>query len=218
MKRIFKYIPLLLIIGFSKSFENPVQFKTASNLSVARPGEVVEIELNALMDEEWHIYSVYKVTEGPLPTEISVGGEIVGSVAPLIEPEPINKFDPGFEAETFYHKGNTTFKIPIKIKRNIDPGDYKIFVDVFYMVCNARLCYPPVTVSDSLIIKIEEGEPRDGLTSFVANISNNEKPDVVNNSSDSILSIFLLAIGGAILSWVMPCVYPMIPIIISFLS
>ena len=216
MKRIFKYIPLLLIIGFSKSFENPVQFKTASNLSVARPGEVVEIELNALMDEEWHIYSVYKVTEGPLPTEISVGGEIVGSVAPLIEPEPINKFDPGFEAETFYHKGNTTFKIPIKIKRNIDPGDYKIFVDVFYMVCNARLCYPPVTVSDSLIIKIEEGEPRDGLTSFVANISNNEKPDVVNNSSDSILSIFLLAIGGAILSWVMPCVYPMIPIIISF--
>ena len=216
MKRIFKYIPLLLIIGFSKSFENPVQFKTSSNLSIARPGEVVEIELNALMDEEWHIYSVYKVTEGPLPTEISVGGEIVGSVAPLIEPEPINKFDPGFEAETFYHKGNTTFKIPIKIKRNIDPGDYKIFVDVFYMVCNARLCYPPVTVSDSLIIKIEEGEPRDGLTSFVANISNNEKLDVVNNSSDSILSIFLLAIGGAILSWVMPCVYPMIPIIISF--
>ena len=47
------------------------------------------------------------------------------------------------------------------------------------MVCNARLCYPPVTVSDSLIIKIEEGEPRDGLASFVANISNNEKPDVV---------------------------------------
>ena len=216
MKRIFKYIPLLLIVGFSKSFENPVQFKTSSNLSIARPGEVVEIELNALMDEEWHIYSVYKVTEGPLPTEISVGGEIVGSVAPLIEPEPINKFDPGFEAETFYHKGNTTFKIPIKIKRNIDPGDYKIFVDVFYMVCNARLCYPPVTKSDSLIIKIEEGEPRDGLTSFVANISNNDKPIVLNNSSDSILSILLLAIGGAILSWVMPCVYPMIPIIISF--
>ncbi len=216
MKRIFKYIPLFLIVGFSKSFENPVQFKTSSNLSVVRPGEVVEIELNALMDEEWHIYSVYKVTEGPLPTEISVGGEIVGSLAPLIEPEPINKFDPGFEAETFYHKGNTTFKIPIKVKRNIDPGDYKIFVDVFYMVCNARLCYPPVTVTDSLIIKIEEGEPRDGLTSFAANISNNGKPVLVNNSSDSIFSILLLAIGGAILSWVMPCVYPMIPIIISF--
>ena len=216
IEKSFKYLPLLLIIGFSKSFENPVQFKTSSNLSVARPGEVVEIELNALMDEEWHIYSVYKVTEGPLPTEISVGGEIVGSVAPLIEPEPINKFDPGFEAETFYHKGNTTFKIPIKIKRNIESGDHKIFVDVFYMVCNARLCYPPVTKSDSLIIKIQEGEPRDGLTSFVANISNNDKPDVMNNSSDSILSILLLAIGGAILSWVMPCVYPMIPIIISF--
>ena len=108
----------------------------------------------------------------------------MGSVAPLIEPQPINKSDPGFEAETFYHKGNTTFKIPIKIKRNIDYGDYKIFVDVFYMfvmltVLSSRYCVRP------LIIKIEEGEPRDGLTSFVANISNNEKPDVVNNSLDS---------------------------------
>ena len=34
--------------------------------------------------------------------------------------------------------------------------------------------------------------------------------------ANSLLGIFLLAVGGAILSWVMPCVYPMIPIIISF--
>jgi thiol:disulfide interchange protein DsbD len=41
-----------------------------------------------------------------------------------------------------------------------------------------------------------------------------------NNGSDgfghSFLGLFLLAVGGAILSWVMPCVYPMVPIIISF--
>ena len=46
--------------------------------------------------------------------------------------------------------------------------------------------------------------------------SSNEDSGKSQNDSDSLLGVFLLAIGGAILSWVMPCVYPMIPIIISF--
>ena len=48
---------------------------------------------------------------------------------------------------------------------------------------------------------------------------NNENTDSKSSSNNqSILGILLLAVGGAVLSWVMPCVYPMIPIIISFFS
>ncbi len=215
MKYLFKYL-LFLFIGFLHSSDNPVKFEASLSSSTARAGEVVEIELNALMKDEWHIYSVYKISEGPLPTEISVGGNIIGSVAPIIEPEPINKFDPGFETMTYYHEGNTKFKIPVKIKRNVVPGTYKISVDVFYMVCNIRLCYPPVTKTDSIDIIIEEGSPRKGKTTFLISSSDDDSSQKSGKKSKSLMGIFLLAIGGAILSWVMPCVYPMIPIIISF--
>ena len=215
MKYIIKYI-LLLTLGFTQASDNPVSIKASIGNLTARAGEVVEVELDVMMTDEWHIYSVYKVSEGPLPTEISIGGEIVGSVAPLIEPKPINKFDPGFETVTYYHEGDTKFKIPFKIKRNAKPGEYKISVDIFYMVCNIRLCYPPVTKTDSISIIIEEGDIREGKSSFLISTSSNEDSGKSQNDSDSLLGVFLLAIGGAILSWVMPCVYPMIPIIISF--
>jgi len=215
LKYIIKYI-LLFTLGFTQSSDNPVSIKASIGNLTARAGEVVEVELDVMMTDEWHIYSVYKVSEGPLPTEISIGGEIVGSVAPLIEPKPINKFDPGFETVTYYHEGDTKFKIPFKIKRNAKPGEYKISVDIFYMVCNIRLCYPPVTKTDSISIIIEEGDIREGKSSFLISTSSNGDSGKSQNDSDSLLGVFLLAIGGAILSWVMPCVYPMIPIIISF--
>ena len=211
-----KIISLFLLIGTLFAQANPVTMSVES-LPKFRAGEVAEIVINMTMDDQWHIYSIYKsrVELGPLPTEISVGGRAVGTVAPVIEPEPIYAFDPGFETDTYYHQGNTQFTVPIKLKRSLQPGTYKIAVDVFYMVCNVRLCYPPVVKTDTVLVEIESGSPRPGKLSFaVAALSSND--DNSSDNSSPLLGIFLLALSGAIISWVMPCVYPMIPIIISF--
>ncbi len=213
MKKLFS---LFLLIGTLFAQINPVTISAESTPKV-RAGEVAEIVINMTMDDEWHIYSIYKssVESGPLPTEISVGGRAVGMVAPVIEPEPIHAFDPGFETDTYFHRGNTQFTVPIKLKRNLEPGTYKIAVDVFYMVCNARLCYPPVTKTDTVVVVIEPGSPRPDKLSFAVVASSSNENDS-SGKSNTLLGIFLLAVGGAIISWVMPCVYPMIPIIISF--
>ena len=211
-----KTLSLFLMIGCLFAQTNPVTMSVES-IPKVRAGEVAEIVISLNMDDEWHIYSIFKTSAGagPLPTEVSVGGNAVGMVAPVIEPEPIYAFDPGFETDTYYHKGNTQFTVPIKLKRNLQPGTYKIAVDVFYMVCNARLCYPPVTKTDTVVVEIEPGSPRaDKLSFAVATSSPNDRGPL--GKANSLLGIFLLAVGGAILSWVMPCVYPMIPIIISF--
>jgi len=204
------------MIGCLFAQANPVTMSVES-IPKVRAGEVAEIVISMNMDDEWHIYSIYKtsVGAGPLSTEVSVGGNAVGMVAPVIEPEPIHAFDPGFETDTYYHEGITQFTVPIKLKRNLQPGTYKIAVDVFYMVCNARLCYPPVTKTDTVVVEIEPGSPRaDKLSFAVATSTPNDSGPL--GKANSLLGIFLLAVGGAILSWVMPCVYPMIPIIISF--
>lgn len=207
------YLPFLFCLLFSQSDQNPVEFHTSS-MAVARAGEVINIKINAKMDKQWHIYSIYKSSEGPLPTEISVSGKAVGQIAPIQEPEPVYLYDPGFETDTYYHEGDTEFILPLRLKRNLSPGSYEIYLDIFYMVCNERLCYPPMTKTDTLFIDIESGEPRDEFKTFSSIKAINDNN--INNNENSLLGILLLAIGGAILSWVMPCVYPMIPIIISF--
>ena len=210
------YIALLISFVFPQSDENPVRISTSGD-SISRAGEVFNIKIDVEMDDEWHIYSIYKSSEGPLPTEISISGTAVGQIAPVQEPEPLYLYDPGFETDTYYHQGDTEFILPLRMKRNLAVGEYELYLDVFYMVCNARLCYPPMTKTDTLLVKIEEGQPREGFSAFTT--TDNKKTDSSNSSnSQSILGILLLAIGGAVLSWVMPCVYPMIPIIISFFS
>ena len=213
MKKIF-YLILLVGSTFAQADENPVKISAFAD-SPARAGEVLSIRINAEMDKEWHIYSIYKSTEGPLPTEITVSGNAVGLIAPVHEPKPKYVFDPGFESDTYYHEGNTEFIFPIKLKRNLEPGEYDIAIDVFYMVCNERLCYPPITKTDTLKIQVEDGNPRPGFTSF-SNISSNLSNEDREERKNTLLGVLLLAVGGVILSWVMPCVYPMIPIIISF--
>ena len=101
---------------------NPVNFSSKINYPV-RAGEVVEIEILASMEDEWKIYSVHKITEGPLPTEISISGDIVGSIGPTFEPEPNYAFDPGFESETYYHSGETKFSLFFRLKRDLKPGN-----------------------------------------------------------------------------------------------
>ena len=111
------------------SQSNPVSF--SSNIgSIARAGEVINIEILASMEDKWHIYSVHKITEGPLPTEISISGDVIGSIGPIIEPEPKYVFDPGFETDTYYHEGDTEFIFPIRLKRNLAPGTYNVDVEV----------------------------------------------------------------------------------------
>ena len=190
---------------------NPVSISLESD-SPARAGEVISISIDAIMDDQWKIYSIYKIVDGPLPTEISVSGDAVGMVGLVKEPSPIEKFDPGFDLTSYYHSGDTRFVMPVRLKRNLDPGNYDLSVSVFFQVCNERLCYPPVTISDTIQVIVESGEPRsDKLV-----LSSAEDDDTNGHEKRSILSLIILAIGCAILSWVMPCVYPMIPIIISF--
>ena len=176
---------------------------------VARAGEVVEINIDANMENQWWIYSVHKVVDGPLPTKITVDGSAIKNIGLVNEPEPLEKFDPGFEITSFYHSGNTNFSIPIKLKNNLKPGNYDLVLSVFFQVCNERLCYPPITKSDTLSLVIETGDPSPDRLILNTSADN-------DNNINSILGIIILAIGGAIFSWVMPCVYPMIPIIISF--
>ena len=213
MKNFITYIFFTTFL-ISQSSENPVVVSATVD-ATARAGEVIEIKILAEMDKEWHIYSIYKASEGPLPTEISISGSAVGAIAPVLEPKPIYQFDPGFETDTYYHEGTTEFIFPVRLKRSLDPDTYSIDVEFFYMVCNERLCYPPLTQTVTVDVTVEEGDARTGRTTFgISNTNDDEKGS--DSSSRTLLNILLLAVGGAILSWVMPCVYPMIPIIISF--
>ncbi|MBT6940538.1 MAG: thioredoxin fold domain-containing protein [Candidatus Marinimicrobia bacterium] len=209
MKYFQLIIPMLSFLW--GQIQNPVTI-TATINDIARAGEIVKMDITLHAEDEWHIYSIYESAEGPLQTAIEIYGNAISETKPVQEPEPHHAYDSGFDTETYFHEGTTTFTTEFKLRKSITPGEYEISADVFYQICNAQICYPPTTKTATATLIVEDGQARYENLTF-------SQDDVIQDKGDSGFSLwglFLLAIGGAMLSWIMPCVYPMLPIIISF--
>ena len=200
-------------------FETPVTI-TLSQKEDVRPGEVVTIIVNLEMDDEWRIYALRNQGKGPVASKVSISGDIVQDVGLVLEDDPIVKYDDAFETTTRTHHGGTSFEAPFLVKSNFSPAEYDIEVSVLYQVCNATLCYPPNKESFDFRVKIDEGPPRDGYLDIVLNTDSVQDSSGNINLDAAIMEGFfpfiLLALSMGFLSLLTPCVFPMIPITVSF--
>ncbi len=216
MKKIF-YLIFIFNSVFSQA--NPVSI-SAEETDIIRAGEVVNISLTVSMDLGWHLYSMYKLSDGPKPTKISATGEnIIDEVGTPVEPEPIKKWDSNFDSYSYFHKTGSIFTLPVRLKSDLEIGTYIINVDFYYMVCNERMCFPPSTKSISVPITIEKGAPRPSKTFFKSKVFS----DTDNFSLDEAIarglwSFILLSISMGFLALLTPCVFPMIPITVAFFT
>ncbi|MBK53337.1 MAG: hypothetical protein CMG58_01780 [Candidatus Marinimicrobia bacterium] len=200
-------------------FETPVTI-TLTQKEDIRPGEVATIIVNLEMDDEWRIYALRNQGKGPVASKVSISGDIVKDVGMVLENDPIVKYDDAFETTTRTHHGGTSFEAPFLVKSSYSPAEYDIEVSVLYQVCNATLCYPPNKESFDFRVKIDEGPPRDGYLDIVLNTDSVQDSSGNINLDAAIMEGFfpfiLLALSMGFLSLLTPCVFPMIPITVSF--
>ncbi len=213
------FLSLFFTFSFvSAQFESPVTLSAKVN-DIARPGEVAEIVVSASMDEEWWIYALRDQGKGPVASNVTVASDIVQKAGMVLEEEPTEKYDEGFLTNTRFHKGSATFTAPVLLSANISPGTYDLEVSVLFQVCNTSLCYPPKVEELIVPIVVESGPIRDGKTEMImAPVVNTSSMDM-NLSAEiekGFFSFILLAISMAFLSLLTPCVFPMIPITVSY--
>ncbi len=201
--------------------DSPVNVTARLDPSTLRAGEVLMVFVAAQMEPGWHIYSVNRFSEGPIPSRITVEGEgVIDLVGPTMEPEPVTKFDEGFQTETHHHEGTVTFETPVRILSSLDPGSYSLEAKLLYQACDPTICYPPRTVSFMLSFTVEPGEARIEETSITAfpttgSGSNTDVRAAIRQGGGSYL---LLAVSMGFLALLTPCVFPMIPITVSYFT
>ena len=227
MKKAF-FIALVLSSNFIWAQDSLLpdlsQFQTPVTLSAevddtARSGEVANVVVNVSMDAEWWIYALRDQGQGPVASNVSVISDVIDKAGMVLEEEPTEKYDEGFLTTTKFHQGGALLTAPILLKSNLSPGIYDLEVSVLFQVCNATLCYPPTVEKLIVPIEIESGPVRDDRTEMIL------APIVIGGSGNMNLnaeiekgffSFVLLAISMAFLSLLTPCVFPMIPITVSF--
>ena len=221
-----RFIKTIILIGlFSISylwgqFESPVTLSVKAESSV-RAGEVMNIIVTAEMDAEWKIYALRDQGEGPIATRVVVTGEIIEASGLVWEDEPVEKYDDGFLTRTRTHQGGAIFKAPILVKSDLSPGKYNLSVNVLFQVCNASLCYPPKEEVLPITVTVEGGTARDDRTDMV--LVTEVFDDFGNINLDAAIdegffSFVILAFSMGLLALLTPCVFPMIPITVSFFT
>ena len=209
---------VLIGIGYSQ-FKTPVTISTEVENS-SRPGEVAHVLIKASMDDEWHIYALENAGEGPVASRIKISGDILDEQGLIEHREPTEKFDEGFGVKTRFFKGTTDFRVPIRIKEDSPIGETTLSVYMLYQVCNESLCYPPAEVNIDASIIIEDGPVREEFSEFVPKrtVSSSSEINLDDAIAAGFWSFVLLSISMGFLALLTPCVFPMIPITVSFFT
>jgi len=185
------------------------------------------LSTTAKIQENWRLYSQNLEEGGALPTEFVFEDEsIFDSFSIVSEPKPITKYDPIFQVDQSYFINEVIFAQEVVLK-----GNYKddiLAQNLYYQVCDDRVCiFQDVKLEYSLSNKqITNKSSFDYSTvssSLNLDLKNSEllmteyENEISNNFSRRI-NILILGLLGGFLALLTPCVFPMIPLTVSFFS
>ncbi len=229
-----KYFALIaLIFGFFGNAQiiNPVQWKTKV---VQKSATEFELVMDATIENEWHMYSQFTPENGPLPTVFdyknSKGNfDLVGKT----KESPYKKvYNDIFEVDEYYFAKTAQFKQVIKVT-NPKLKEVKVYVE--YQVCKEQCIQQDAAFTFKLPeIKVEEVISTNVVsndttavsadtTSITTTDSEKATKEIVPTSTPkeeekSLWGIFILAFLGGFAALLTPCVFPMIPMTVSFFT
>lgn len=234
MKRLSAYLLMLLGVLGVVSAAPIAQNVTWTSEIQPLSGTEGTIVWNAQIEDGWHIYGMdmSDITDMPTnPTTFTVnpapGLVLVGDVIPS---EPAKRhFDEVMSIELPWWEGNVSFSQKFKLD---GVKGAKIETSVAYMACTAQACTPPTTETFDLAFGDVSGiaanvtandtdQPVQTLSSpendlwapIDSNLNADVAPDVANTS---MWTLFIMGFLGGLLALLTPCVWPMIPMTVSF--
>ena len=204
MKSLFSLLLALFITTLSYSqIQDPVKwiFEVQS-----LGADQVELVVKAEIEEGWHMYS-QEAGDGPVSTSFTFfENPAFKTLGAVLESETIEEYDPNFESILKYFETTAVFTQRIQLLTNdttVLKGEFE------FMVCNNSMCLPPEWVDLEIV-----------LPASINTLSTPVKssPKEKSASSDGIWSIFIIAFLSGFIALLTPCVFPMIPMTVSFFT
>ena len=183
----------------SSQIVEPVKWSFSQNKVSADEFELV---FTATIEEGWHMYSTDLPEGGPIKTSFYF--ENVDNAELIGEPTPskavIEEFDNSFQMDLRWFEEEVTFTQKVKVSGTGTVSGY-----VEFMSCDDETCTPPM-----------EGEFSFELEGGAKQVADNTTNEDSNNRN--YWSIFFLAFLGGFAALLTPCVFPMIPMTVSFFT
>ncbi|HER44169.1 MAG TPA: DUF255 domain-containing protein, partial [Candidatus Eisenbacteria bacterium] len=201
------------------------------SLSTFHAGSSGYLAVAADIGEGWHINSHEPLESYLIPTVLEVDVPKGIEVVRILYPEPdLVKLEISEGEMPLYH-GRTVFGAYIRVGGDVEPGDYEIRAILTYQGCNNLTCLEPSAAVATVTLRV--GTIQDTAELLHADIFGvppftgvDQRPAADTGEDSGILAdgiaergLFLtflfIFLGGLALN-LTPCIYPLIPITISY--
>ena len=194
----------------------------------------VELQFTATLDNGWHIYSQHTDPNGPIGISFQFdNSKDYKRLSNVKEPKAHEEFDDMFKCTVRSFDKSVTFRQRIKV---LTDKDFKVTGTMSYQLCNDGSCIPPddepfsfnvkgaklpdttaVAVADTTVADtVATTDETTDTTAVTAVADTDSNPENGEKERKSLFIVFLLALGGGILTMFTPCVFPMIPMTVNF--
>jgi thiol:disulfide interchange protein len=212
--------PLLAVAAFGQG-PNQVHWSLALDPPAAAPGSEVLARLHGAIDPGWHLYSM--TTAAAIPTTIKVApNPAIGKVR-VFQAPPHKAFDRNFNLETETYENKVDFLVEIQLSPDAAKGPTEISTEVRYQTCNDRMCIPPVrrTAAATLTIDPAARASMPAVPAGYAEVTGPPKsreaaPAPPAADTRGLAAFVVVAFGFGLAAIFTPCVFPMVPITMSF--
>ncbi|MAU14581.1 MAG: hypothetical protein CMH46_03470 [Muricauda sp.] len=187
-----------------------------------------ELVFKGKIMDGWHVYSQYTAEGGSLPSEFTFekAGEDYELIGETEESETIKEYSEIFEVEETFFRKEAIFTQRIKL---LDPEVNQISVNLFYQICK-EVCLPvdeffQISLDGSEFVVEETTLDERSVAlgeSLKIDLKNKEllnQNGVTDSKGEANLwVIFGLGFIGGLIALLTPCVFPMIPLTVSFFT
>lgn len=204
---------------------NPVQWSVDPQQAAAPPGSKAIYLLTARLDPGWHLYAL-NVPKPINPTSIRIGENQAIASVEVYQPRPRTIFDPNFGFNVDTYEGQAVFRIELGLAKDARPGPLQVSFLTRFQACNAKMCLPPRRVESAASLLIDPAaRPAaiapipPGYTLFDPHArppAAGGAPPAPAAASGGLLAFVLVAFGFGLAAIFTPCVFPMIPITVSY--
>jgi len=152
-----------------------------------------DLILKAKIDSNWHLYSQKLPGGGPVPTSFTFDSsakiQFIGKVQE--KSKPIEQYDSNFAMMLKFYAKEAIFVQRVIVKSDLDSIKGKLE----FMSCDNKQCLPPKDIDFAFVLKAPE----------------------MDAQGDMSLWLFLIgAFGAGLVALITPCVFPMVPMTVSF--
>ena len=202
-------LSFIILFGFNSYSQilEPVKWST----SIEKVSETeYKLIAKAVIEPGWHLYSQNVPDGGPIPTKFIFNeGETFTLKGKTKEGKGETVHDKIFNLKIKYFSLNASFEQLVTVTENTK----QLSGTVYFMVCDDERCLAPMEIDLNFVIESENPVVKKAET--ITPVSNENK-----NSSEKkgLLGIFLIAFFSGFAALLTPCVFPMIPMTVSFFT